>query len=152
MSLISRQAAIDALISEGRSVDSRYISAERIIHEEDAIEVISMLPSAEPEIIRCKDCKWCVENYDTDGNPYWICKNWDGGTDADGFCYEAERKVEMPSAEKTGRWIKENIVFTSDPPQYVWHCSECSTSVYGFSSGILTPYCPYCGAKMEVEK
>lgn len=46
--LISRQAVIDALISEGRSVDSRYISAERIIHEADAIEAISMLPSAEP--------------------------------------------------------------------------------------------------------
>ena len=44
------------------------------------------------EIVRCKDCKWCSEHYDTDGNaPYWICRNWDGGTDADGFCYEAER-------------------------------------------------------------
>ena len=47
------------------------------------------------EIVRCKDCKWCVERYDTDGNaPYWICKNWDGGTDADGFCYEAERRTD----------------------------------------------------------
>lgn len=56
---------------------------------------ILKLPSAEPEIIRCKDCKWCVEHYDTDGNvPYWICKNWDGGTDADGFCYEAERRTD----------------------------------------------------------
>lgn len=47
----------------------------------------------QPEIIRCKDCKWRVEHYDTDGNaPYWICKNWYGGTDADGFCYEGERR------------------------------------------------------------
>lgn len=46
--LISRQAAIDALISEGRSVDCRYISAERIIHESDAIEAISMFPSEDP--------------------------------------------------------------------------------------------------------
>ena len=51
-----------------------------------------ILPSAEPKIIRCKDCKWCVEHYDTVGNPYWICKNWDGGTDADGFCHEAEKR------------------------------------------------------------
>lgn len=51
-------------------------------------------PIAQPEIIRCNDCKWCVEHYDTDGNaPYWICKNWDGGTDADGFCYEAEMRT-----------------------------------------------------------
>lgn len=44
-------------------------------------------------LVRCKDCKWCVEHYDTDGNvPYWICKNWYGGTDSDGYCHEAERK------------------------------------------------------------
>lgn len=51
------------------------------------------LAKLEPvQIVRCKDCKWCSEHYDTDGNaPYWICRNWDGGTDADGFCYEAER-------------------------------------------------------------
>lgn len=56
---------------------------------------IEALPSAEPEIIRCKDCKWCAEDYYTDGNaPCLICKNWDGGTDADGFCYEAERRTE----------------------------------------------------------
>jgi len=49
----------------------------------------------EPKIIRCEDCKWCEEHYDTDGNaPYWICKNWNGGTDADGFCHEAERKID----------------------------------------------------------
>lgn len=47
------------------------------------------------EVVRCKDCKWSVEHYDTDGNvPYWACKNWDGGTDADGYCHEAERKEE----------------------------------------------------------
>ena len=56
----------------------------------------------------------------------------------------------LPSVEKTGKWIKENRVLTSNPPQYVWHCSECGTSIYGFSSGILTPYCHQCGAKMEV--
>ena len=43
------------------------------------------------KLIRCKDCKWCSEHYDTDGNvPYWVCNNWDAGTDADGFCHEAE--------------------------------------------------------------
>lgn len=46
--LVNRKAAIDALISEGRSVDSRYISAERIIHESDAVEAISMLPPTDP--------------------------------------------------------------------------------------------------------
>lgn len=45
------------------------------------------------KVLRCKDCKWSVEYYDFDGNvPYWVCKNWDGDTDADGFCHEAELK------------------------------------------------------------
>ena len=45
--LISREAAINALIAEGRNVDSRYLESERIIHESDAVEVISLLPSAQ---------------------------------------------------------------------------------------------------------
>lgn len=57
---------------------------------------IDELPSVQPEIIRCKDCKWCSEHYDTDGNvPYWVCINWDAGTDADGFCHEAELRGEQ---------------------------------------------------------
>lgn len=36
-------------------------------------DMVSMLSPAQSEIIRCKDCKWCEEHYDTDGNaPYWI--------------------------------------------------------------------------------
>lgn len=66
----------------------------------------------------------------------------------------ALEKIEnIPSAEsKKGKWIKENVVFTSNPLQYRWRCSECGTLVYGFSSGILTPYCHNCGAKMEVRE
>ena len=60
------------------------------------IEALEELPSVQPEIIRCKDCKWCSEHYDTDGNvPYWVCINWDAGTDADGFCHEAELRGEQ---------------------------------------------------------
>lgn len=44
------------------------------------------------EIVRCKDCRYCTEYYDRDGYPYWICDEWDGGTDADGFCHYGERK------------------------------------------------------------
>ena len=47
------------------------------------------------EVVRCENCKWCEAHYDTDGNaPYWICRNWVGVTDADGFCHEAERKTD----------------------------------------------------------
>lgn len=70
--LISRKAAIDALISESRIVDGHYIEYERIINEDDAIEAISMLPSAEP-----KKGQWygIYDGY-ADGNPVydeWEC-------------------------------------------------------------------------------
>lgn len=34
-----------------------------------------------------------IEHYDTDGNaPYWICSDWDSGTDYEGYCYYGERR------------------------------------------------------------
>ena len=47
MPYIDRDMAIKALIDEGRNVDSRYLESERIIHESDAVEAISMLPTAD---------------------------------------------------------------------------------------------------------
>ena len=47
------------------------------------------------QVIRCKNCKYMTEHYDTDGNaPYWTCSEWDSGTEYDGFCHYAERKEE----------------------------------------------------------
>ena len=46
-----------------------------------------------PTVVRCKDCKYMTEHYDTDGNvPYWTCSEWDSGTDYDGYCHYAERR------------------------------------------------------------
>ena len=57
--------------------------------------ILAHMPSAQPEIIRCKDCKYMTEHYDTDGNaPYWTCAEWDSGTDYDGFCSYGERADE----------------------------------------------------------
>ena len=58
--LISRQAAIDAL--EDATFD---FEACKIVLEQ--------LPSAQPEIIRCKDCKW-----------------WDRYNDNNGYCMAAK--------------------------------------------------------------
>ena len=97
--LISRQAAIDALIAEGRNVDSRYLESERIIHESDAVEVISMLPSAQPErkmgewehlwdapdgtyIGRCAKCGFVHVFIDGNDAQYKYCPNC--GTDMRG--------------------------------------------------------------------
>ena len=51
---INRQAAIDAVINESREVDSRYLISERIIHECDAVEALSLLPSAQPKMGKWK--------------------------------------------------------------------------------------------------
>lgn len=74
--LISRQAAIEAIM--GEPTDAHYPSwyAERL----------EQLPSAQPEIIYCKDCKWkqgaeCVRFADVRPFP-------------SDFCSRAERREE----------------------------------------------------------
>ncbi len=52
---ISRQAAIEAVIAEGRTVDSRYLESEKIILEADAVEALAILPSAQQN--SCEGCK-----------------------------------------------------------------------------------------------
>ena len=93
---ISRKAAIDALFElyeYQRDIDpteAADLVRQGIYLAEKKIE---QLPSAQPELIRCKDCKYMTEHYNTDGNvPYWTCSEWDSGTDYDGFCHYAERK------------------------------------------------------------
>ena len=82
--LISRQAAIDAI--------------NGVLVEDDACKVwfrlaLQNLPSAQPEIIRCKDCRYYQDN--NDGYPHINCK-WDANEtpDADDFCSGAERRTD----------------------------------------------------------
>ena len=82
--LISRLAAIDAV--------------NRAVTKEAARWSIQDLPSAEPELHYCRECKWnrCHINVDKHGKSeiYWWCLNWDGGTDEEGYCYEWERRTD----------------------------------------------------------
>lgn len=87
---ISRQAAIGILYNfAGCIVDTpsgdyhRAYKASR--HE------LELLPSAQPEIVRCKDCKYCEHWYADKGR----CFLWheDGiSVFEDGFCNYAERR------------------------------------------------------------
>ena len=52
MDLISRQDAIDAV-------------EQAIMYHDSAIMRITNLPSAQPDIIRCKDCKWWTKQKDS---------------------------------------------------------------------------------------
>ena len=77
---ISRQAAIDAI--ERNAYRHTYI--------DQIVDIIKGLPSAQPEIVRCKDCKyWNPFSRECEG-----IGNWFGLIDAwseNGFCYKGER-------------------------------------------------------------
>ena len=93
---ISRQAAIDAL---------NEVVKDHSITDFDAIASILDLPSAQPEIIRCKDCKHWIP-YDWMFSEVWQSKNiadypedeigcnfCDVAMKANDFCSRAERKI-----------------------------------------------------------
>jgi len=90
--LISRQEAIDLFPNDALEWDtySGYIAshfARRMIEE---------LPSAQPEIIRCKDCKFSMSGIDKYNERYILCQLHERSYGAidDGFCSWAERKEE----------------------------------------------------------
>ena len=83
--LISRQAAIDAI--KKAMCEDGFRSSTAI-----AYEIIRHLPSAQPEIIRCKDCKFYTEMR-TDLKT-GICSLACRHLGDDGFCSEAERRTD----------------------------------------------------------
>ena len=90
--LISKRQAIDASIE---AVNSWNKSCS--IGQQKRIEnYINKLPSAQPEIIRCKDCKYWVPGYITDNDDFIPpkCKEWQQmvGHSSDDYCSLAERR------------------------------------------------------------
>lgn len=84
---------MDDLISRQNAI--RIAEQGQIQGFEWQIKKLLGMPSAEPEIIRCKDCKYWTHIKRT--NRYW-CKTDDGlfdlNTSPDDFCSRAERKEE----------------------------------------------------------
>ncbi len=117
--LIDRQAAIDAMETwdkfgcdpDGKLVryddDKHYIP---YVHYEDMVHAIKHLPSAQPEIIRCKDCKHWRQQTNYQGAPlsFGFCESDDMwrslygeiyevahiDTDDDFYCGYAERRTD----------------------------------------------------------
>ena len=97
--LISRQAAIDALarmMPRSYTPDGSHPADEEIFRAQevfvDCIEALEILPSAQPEIIRCKDCKYMIDTGDD-----LMCDNakgWVVATTSDFGCVLAERRTE----------------------------------------------------------
>ena len=82
--LISRQAAIDAVGSMLR---------RKFGIGGDLAEItLARLPSAQPEIIRCKDCKYWMRAYLSISGKHG-CNVMRDYTAPDDYCFKAERKA-----------------------------------------------------------
>ena len=83
MRLIDADAAIESLTEygNGRAV---YIGVE------EAVRRIEQLPPAQPEIVRCKDCK-----HSRFFDPCFYCYEMGGEiiVPENGFCFKAERRT-----------------------------------------------------------
>ena len=83
---VSRQAAIDMAVSIpmfGRDV--------KMV----AVGEIKNLPSAQPEIIRCNDCKHWDTSWENNFAPnYHYCPLIDGTRRGDFYCADAERRTD----------------------------------------------------------
>lgn len=93
--LISRQAAADELIAMQEHIESR-MSVVGTTAYEMAIEALR-----EPEIIRCKDCRWWEKYGDNIGYCHaakhgHISRHWEISImrtyESDFFCADAERR------------------------------------------------------------
>ena len=94
--LISRQAAIDA-IKEQIFARVDWLSDSRMERKglDAALCVIEDLPSAQAEIIRCKDCENWDTSWQNDYAPnYHYCPLVDGTRRDDFYCADAERRTD----------------------------------------------------------
>ena len=85
--LISRQDAIDAINK----------AFERVFAWDGTgplgDKVLENVPSAQPEIVRCKECKYGVQDEDK----RWYCRGLGcqvGEADGSGYCADAERRTD----------------------------------------------------------
>ena len=103
--LISRQQAIDAVKSR-KTAEQSSAGIMRNAVVDFCVDIIKKLPSAQPEIIRCKDCKHFIREDIEEHTPYgynthfhaFCDKHWDReqgeyiDVNLDDFCSFAERR------------------------------------------------------------
>ena len=87
---IERQAVIDAMAE----LQGRASTKAELKGISKAWKRIKQLPSAQPEIIRCKDCKYWREYKYANGKPKYLpyCGFNDTYFREDDFCSKAERR------------------------------------------------------------
>ena len=89
--LISRQAAIDALRTHERKASKKWFDNQLDIEWNNAIDIccydIEDLPSAQPEIVMCEDCKKYIDYRCRDEHA-----NLSDWRHEDDYCSYAERR------------------------------------------------------------
>ena len=89
---IDRQAAIDAVES---AKTARTPDGEIYVAKLNAEMNIQLLPSAQPEIIRCGECEHWDRTWQNDYAPnYHYCPMIDGTRRNDFYCADAERRTD----------------------------------------------------------
>lgn len=93
--LISRQAAIEVIdavfpVDPMKSEYAQGIACGAAL----AKTYVEQLPSAQPEIIRCKDCKDYQTDWETRYPNMHYCATMDSAMPEDGFCSYAERRTD----------------------------------------------------------
>ena len=95
--LISRQAAIDA-ICKACSMEEDYHKCDGYPETStwcDYLVALRALPSTQPDIIRCKECRYYEwMNNRVPAEQTWFCHNWNAETGKDDYCSYAERQEE----------------------------------------------------------
>ena len=96
--LISRQAAIDALMvwEEESKWDEECLEHRGEPFLTAPSDVVEQLPSAQPEIVRCRECKRWNTVLDRNKAEYGLCQNRSQleATKADFYCANGERRSE----------------------------------------------------------
>ena len=90
---VSRQAAIDAIKSR-KTAEQSSAGIMRNAVVDFCIDIVKKLPSAQPEIVRCKDCRYHKEYGYVDGKPKYLpkCGFHQIYVCDDDFCSVAERR------------------------------------------------------------
>lgn len=91
--LISRQAAIEYLMTNMNWYDEDGYESDDDYKRECITELINGVPSAQPEIIRCKDCLWRIGRDCT--------RFTDLPVYMDDYCGRAKRRGEQDEEEES---------------------------------------------------
>ena len=92
------------------------------------------------QIIRCKNCEYCLDWNDGSITCTHWTDQWDMSTELDGFCSFGKLRdgceIETYEPVRHGHWNDED------------KCSICGYGVMPWNNTVN--YCPHCGAKMDL--